>query len=952
MDFLFSHHEFLKSSHFTKLFLVGLGIPIFCPTLGIIVPFEKLLQFPKNNTQPIDAFMITSKIHRLIPIVLVLFSCSSPERSPFDVSPAESMDPKRLEQPYPQITIPEGVDLESPTWKGIDLSPKPPVIPVSANEEKKSFVLQPGFRMDPVLSEPQIREPAAIQFDGNGRMYVLELRTYMQDLDANGELLPTSRISRWEDLDNDGVYETGTVFLDSLVFPRFVVPFGPNSILSMESNEDHVYRYTDTNQDGIADKKELFTSGLGRSGNVEHQTSFLTWTLDNWMYSTYNSKRIRWTPTGIIQEPSGNPWGQWGVTQDSYGQIWFQDGAGGVPQGFQFPIVYGNFRVEGGLKDGFRVPYSLVQLEDIQPGMKELKPDGSLSNVTGAAGNDVFRGDRLPKDLVGDYIYGEPVGRIVRRVVTEKVEGLSYLQNKYIDTESEFIQSTDPLFRPVDMATAPDGTLYIVDMYRGIIQEGEWTQEGSYLRTKIQQYQLDDIIGNGRIWRLSYEGMPRNTEKPKMYEETSKELIRHLEHPNGWWRDMAQQLLILNQDKSVVGDLVKMANSSKNELARIHALWTLEGLGELKPDLVKSFLADSNPKIRIQGLRASETLFKYGEKSLAELYRNAAKDKDPEVAIQALLSAYVLKIDQVESLIAETIKSNSAKGIQVIGTQLLEKMEEAKKAAETKFSPKETALYVKGKSIYDSYCSTCHGPKGLGSPAGNGHLIAPAFSGSPRVLGHPEYSAKVLLRGLSGGIDNKEYEGVMIAMDSNDDEYIASVISYIRNDFGNSGSFVYPEFIAKIRKETEAKKGTYSFDELVGEIPKSLTFQDNWEVSASSTAAIGVGYPKDPKYGFTFKGWKSEGPQVVGTWFSVKLPQSQNLTEIQFDSGKENFPKKYSVSISSDGKSWTKLGEAQGKPGINSFSWKPIAKANYLRLESLENGETPWAMKNITLFAR
>ncbi|MEP1087134.1 MAG: sorbosone dehydrogenase, partial [Algoriphagus sp.] len=272
----------------------------------------------------------------LVGISFALFASCTPEKSPFDVSPADSMDPKRMEAPYPVINIPEDADLESPIWKGIDLTPVAPVAPVSANEQLKSFVLQPGYKLTPILSEPQIREPAAIQFDGNGRMYVLELRTYMQDIDAVGELNPTSRISRWEDKDNDGVYETGVVFLDSLVFPRFVVPFGKNTILSMESNEDNVYKYTDTDGDGQADKKELFASGLGRSGNVEHQTSFLTWTLDNWMYSTYNARRIRWTPDGIIQEPTGNPYGQWGVTQDNYGQVWFQDGAGGIPQNYQF----------------------------------------------------------------------------------------------------------------------------------------------------------------------------------------------------------------------------------------------------------------------------------------------------------------------------------------------------------------------------------------------------------------------------------------------------------------------------------------------------------------------------------------------------------------------------------------------------------------------------------------
>ncbi len=857
-----------------------------------------------------------------------------------------------MEAPYPSISIPEGTDMESPRWKGIDLSPKPPVVPLSANEEQKTFILKPGYAMEPVLSEPQIREPAAIQFDGNGRMYVLELRSYMQDINASGELLATSRISRWEDKDNDGHYETGIVFLDSLVFPRFVVPFGPNAILSMESNEDNVYKYTDTDNDGKADKKELFASGLGRSGNVEHQTSFLTWTMDNWMYSTYNSRRIRWTPEGVIQEPTGNPYGQWGVTQDNYGQIWFQDGAGGVPQNFQFPIVYGNFKVDGQFKDGFREPYSLVKLADFEPGMRETKPDGSLSNVTGSAGNDVFRGDRLPQEIVGQYFYGEPVARIIREVTSEKAEGLTYVQNKYIGSQSEFIQSTDPLFRPVDIATAPDGTMYIVDMYRGIIQEGNWTQEGSYLRTKIQQYQMDDIIGNGRIWRLTYEGMARNTEKPKMYEESSQELIRHLSHPNGWWRDQAQQILVMRQDKSVVKALENLLNTSENELARIHALWTLEGLNSLSIDVVRNLLNDASPLIRIQTLRASESLYKYGEKSLAADYRSLTKDPDIDVAIQALLSAYILKTENIEQLIQASLKENKAKGMQTVGSQLLERMAEEKKLAATQYSPTDLALFTKGKTIFDSYCATCHGAKGLGTPTGGGQLIAPAFSGSPRILGHPEYAVKTLLHGLTGAIEGKEYEGVMIAMDTNDDEWIAAVVSYIRNEFGNSGSFVTSEFVAQIRQDTQDRTSNYQFDELIDEIPKALSLQDNWITTASSTALQGVGSTRDPSYAFSFKGWKTETTQESGMWFQIALPKERNLVELQFVSPENEFPKNYSVHISTDGTEWEKVASATGVNGMNAIHWKTDAEVRFIKIQLTEKGDQPWAMKQLVLFAR
>ncbi|WP_209328728.1 DUF7133 domain-containing protein [Lunatimonas salinarum] len=879
--------------------------------------------------------------------------CNQTTRPP-EISPLDRLDPKRAEAPFPKVQIPEGVDLESPRWQGIDLSPVPPVMPLSASQQKETFILKPGYRIDPILTEPQIKEPAAIQFDGNGRMYVLELRSYMQDIDATGELLPTSRISRWEDKDNDGYYETGVVFLDSLVFPRFVVPFGPNTILSMESNEDHVYKYTDTNNDGRADKKELFATGLGRSGNVEHQTSFLTWAMDNWMYSTYNAKRIRWTPDGVLQEPTGNPWGQWGVTQDNYGQVWFQDGAGGVPQNFQFPLVYGNYRVEGQFQEGFRVPYSLVKLADFEPGMRETKPDGSLNNVTGAAGNDVFRGDRLPKELVNQYFYGEPVGRIIRQVRSDKKEGLTYIQNEYIDSESEFIQSTDPLFRPVDIATAPDGTMYIVDMYRGIIQEGNWTQEGSYLRTKLLQYQMDDIIENGRIWRITYDGMPRSKEKPRMYEETSAQLIRHLSHPNGWWRDMAQQTIILNQDKSVAKELEELVKTSDNELARIHALWTLEGLSILDIQLVKSLFKDTSTKMRIQALRAAETLYKFGDKSLEQSFKELARDSDSEVAIQAIQSAYVLAIDGLEDLLKSSHQTVKAKGPQLVVTQLVDRMEEAKKVAETQFTAEERSLFDHGKSIFDSYCATCHGPKGLGTPTGGagGELIAPGFSGSPRIMGHPEYAVKALLHGLTGSIEGKEYEGVMIPMAVNDDRWIAAVVSYIRNDFGNKASFVSPDYVTAIRTQTAGRKENYRYDELIQEVPKSMFPQENWMVTASSTALQGVGSTRDPSYAFSYKGWKTEGPQRSGGWYQIRLPTPATVTEIQFESDGDQFPVSYGVSVSSDGQTWKEVAGGSGTKGLNTLAWSQQDPIRAIRIHCTQDADQPWMMKKLTLFAR
>jgi hypothetical protein len=265
-----------------------------------------------------------------------------------------------------------------------DFSKKPPVVALRPEEEAKRFWLPPGFKLEPVLTDPDIEEPAQIAFDGNGRMFVLELRGYMQDADATGELDPVGRISVHEDRDGDGRYETHKIFVDKMIFPRFVLPFGANAILSKESNSDEVYKFTDTNNDGVADKKELFATGLGRLLNVEHQESGFIWALDNWIYSTINSARIRWTPTGVLREPTGSNQGQWGVTQDNYGKVWFQAGASGMPGYFQTPIVYGNFNYPQQFEDELNITWGApVRIADMQGGMNAVRmPDGSLATAT------------------------------------------------------------------------------------------------------------------------------------------------------------------------------------------------------------------------------------------------------------------------------------------------------------------------------------------------------------------------------------------------------------------------------------------------------------------------------------------------------------------------------------------------------------------------------------------
>ena len=281
--------------------------------------------------------------------------------------------------------------------------------------------------MELVVAEPDVISPAVIEFDGNGRMYVAEFITYMRDADGNNQHTPESRITRFESTKGDGVYDKRTVFVDKLVLPRTIVPLDGNSILTNETASDDVVKWTDTNNDGVADKREHFYSGvgLGRDGNLEHEQAGFVWGLDNWIYTTYNAFRFRWTPSGILKEPTGPNGGQWGVTMDDDGKMWFMD-AGGErgPMNFQVPIHYGSFTVPEQTEPGFEIVWPEIGLSDTQGGMIRVRmPVGRLNHFTAASGADIVRAHRMPPDMRGDLLISEPVGRLIRRARIVKNEG-------------------------------------------------------------------------------------------------------------------------------------------------------------------------------------------------------------------------------------------------------------------------------------------------------------------------------------------------------------------------------------------------------------------------------------------------------------------------------------------------------------------------------------------------
>lgn len=824
-----------------------------------------------------------------------------------------------------------------------NFDPKDGIPYLSPEETLKTFQVPDGYKLEVVLSEPDIAEPVACAFDGNGKLYVVEMRTYMQDADATGENEATSRVSLHEDTNGDGKMDKHSVFVENLLLPRMVLPLD-DRVLINETNTLDIYSYRDTNGDGVADEKTLFYEGGERGGNMEHQPSGLIWSMDNWLYTTYNAYRLRVGPDGMAMKESTAPnGGQWGLCQDDEGKPWFVNAGGELgPLNFQQPIVYGQFNVPDQFPVGYREVYPLVGIPDVQGGAeKRSRPDSNtLNHFTATCGQEIFRGDRLPGDLQGDLLFSEPVGRLIRRSNVEVRDGITYLENAH--PGSEFIRSTDPNFRVVDMKNGPDGCLYLVDMYRGIIQQGNWTKPGSYLRGVIDEYGFAKNIGRGRIYRLVHEDFDPAS-APDMLNETPQQLVAHLSHPNGWWRDTAQKLLVLKGDKAIASDLQEIAQSSDNDLARLHAIWTLEGIGALTPEFARKLFAADSPAVRKGAIRASETLIKEGDDSLAPDITALASDSDSGVAIQAMMTAKLLQFDDHKEMIASAIESTESDGVKLIGKQLLT----GGSKPPAKLTPAQLTQFKHGEEIYQTLCFACHGPDGEGTKLlGAGDIrLAPSFVESTILHGHRDLAAKVVLHGLSGPIEGKTYPGEMISMASNGDAWVADVLSFVRNSFGNELGFVSEADVARVRERIGDRTTTWTYEELMASVPHPLSNRKDWTLSASH----GEKDLDRALDGDISSRWTVGSSQAPGQWLQIQLPEKTEVAGVVLDAGtsRNDYPRGFKVVLSEDGEKWSKpVAKGKGKETKTVIEFDPVP-ARYIRIEQTGNNRGYWSVHDL-----
>jgi mono/diheme cytochrome c family protein/glucose/arabinose dehydrogenase len=493
----------------------------------------------------------------------------------------------------------------------------PPSPVLSPEDALKSFKLQPGFQIQLVAAEPMVNEPVAIQFDPNGRLWVLEMQGFMPTADGVGEDQPVATISMLEDTNGDGRMDKRTEVVTGLVMPRAFLVLS-DGILVAEPPRLWFYKFvSDAKVVGrlevTGDYAREADPKLGLRTNPEHAANSLMWALDNWIYSANYTWRFR-RVNGEWKREATAFRGQWGLSQDDHGRLVYNSNSDQFridlsPSQYlrrnpNFPNAAGaNFDP---IKNQFTFPVRVTPgvNRGYQRGM--LRPDGTLEKVTAACGPVIYRGENFPKEFYGNAFVCEPSANLVKRDILEEKSGTFSGRQAY--TNAEFLASTDEWFRPVNACNAPDGALYLVDIHHGIVQHRYFLT--SYLRKQAESRGMATAPRHlGRIFRVVYAGGKLNA-APHLGNASPAEIVAALAHANGWWRDTAQRLLVEKNDSATVPLLENAAITGPNPLGRLHALWTLEGMDRLDERVVLKSLGDSNATIRATAIRLAEKFFK------------------------------------------------------------------------------------------------------------------------------------------------------------------------------------------------------------------------------------------------------------------------------------------------------------------------------------------------------
>jgi putative membrane-bound dehydrogenase-like protein len=513
--------------------------------------------------------------------------------------------------------------------------------PLPVPQALESFRLPDGLTIEVVASEPQIVDPVSARFDELGRLWVVEMRDYPHGPEPGQK--PRSRIKVLTDRNRDGRFETVQVFADELLFVTGLQPWRAGVIVTMAGEIAYL---RDTTGDGRADRRVSWYRGFAEE-NSQLRANHPRLGLDNQIYVanglrggkvvnprapnspviSLNGKDFRFDPRDSSYEAVTGA-GQFGTTFDDYGN--------------RFTCTNRNPLIQIVLEERYArgnphyAPRAVVHdvaaagsASRIYPVSRAWTTSSLHANqFTAACGVGIYGGDALPSAYYGNAFTCDPTANLVHREVL-RASGVTF-ESRPARDGVEFLTSPDEWFRPVNLSHGPDGALYVVDMYRAVIEHPQFMPEELKRRPDL-------MLGSdrGRIYRVTSDGT--RSHRQQLDRSSSDRLIGYLAHPNVWHRETASRLLLERADPSANPSLRRLARSAASGSTRLRALWALDGqraLGE--PDLLEA-LRDADPRVREQALVLAE--HQAGESPrLREQMVSLARDSDPRVRFQLALS--------------------------------------------------------------------------------------------------------------------------------------------------------------------------------------------------------------------------------------------------------------------------------------------------------------------------
>src|SRR5262245_16028892 len=539
----------------------------------------------------------------------------------------------------------------------------PRIPPKGPSEALKAFRVHPGFRIELAAAEPLLASPVALDFDEDGRLFVAEFREFNQG--ASRQPHGRGRVRLLEDTHGDGVYDKSTVFLDNLDSPTAVCCYDGGVFVGAVPN---ILYAKDTDGDGKADVRRVVFTGFGRDASGDALFNSFRWLFDNRIHvqtstsggavrhaGRKDARPVSVRGQGFVFDPRTEAFeltsggGQHGMSMDDWGRTFVCTSHDPV-----FLIMYdGRYLARNPYLEApaaavkiapggyhtkvFRIspnePWRVLRTRFRTQGLEGERPhptEGEQPSgyFTACSGVTVYRGDAWPAEYRGDVLVGEVANNLIYRARLEP-HGVG-LTARRADAGAEFLASTDTWFRPVQMANGPDGALYVLDMYRHVIQGAD------FLPAAILKH-LDVGAGfdRGRLYRVVPEGFQR-PRPPRLGRASSAEPVALLEHPNGWHRDTASRLLYQRQDPAAVAPLKQLADGSPSALGRMHALYALDGLKALDAATALCGLRDSDARVREHALRLAEQFSSAPE--VRARFDQMADDPDLRVRYQLAFS--------------------------------------------------------------------------------------------------------------------------------------------------------------------------------------------------------------------------------------------------------------------------------------------------------------------------